>query len=86
MPQKPVSRKFTISGYVTDGGLRDADCANILESRRSTGTATNPFGFIPSPCRKGKRNWFSPTWTAKAGHSWFELTKDTFTQRQAGQQ
>lgn len=22
---------------------------------------------IPSPCRKGKRNWFSPTWATKAG-------------------
>lgn len=37
VPQKPVSRKFTISGYVTDGASSETLIgANILESRRST--------------------------------------------------
>ena len=46
VPQKTVSRKFTISGYVTDGASFETLIgANILESRRSIGTATNPYGF-----------------------------------------
>lgn len=68
VPQKPVSRKFTISGYVTDGASSETLIgANILESRRSTGTATNPFGFYSLTLPEGKRNWFSPTWATKAG-------------------
>ena len=41
--QKPVSRKFTISGYVTDGTSSETLIgANILESRQQQGTTTNP--------------------------------------------
>ncbi|MDO4165264.1 MAG: TonB-dependent receptor [Bacteroides sp.] len=44
--QKPVSRQFTISGYVTDGVSSETLIgSNVFESRRSTGTATNPYGF-----------------------------------------
>ena len=44
--QKPVSRKFTISGYVTDGTSAETLIgANILESRHKQGTTTNPYGF-----------------------------------------
>ena len=56
VPQKPVSRKFTISGYVTDGASSETLIgANILESRRSTGTATNPFGFYSLTLPEGER-------------------------------
>ena len=55
VPQKPVSRKFTISGYVTDGASSETLIgANILESRRSTGTATNPFGFYSLTLPEGE--------------------------------
>ena len=44
--QKPVSRKLTISGYVTDGTSAETLIgANILESRHKQGTTTNPYGF-----------------------------------------
>ncbi len=44
--EKPVSRKFTISGYVTDGTSSETLIgANIFESRQQQGTATNPYGF-----------------------------------------
>ena len=44
--QKPVSRKFTISGYVTDGTSSETLIgANITESRQLQGTTTNPYGF-----------------------------------------
>ena len=45
-PPKPVSRKFTVSGYVTDGASAETLIgANILESRPHQGTTTNPYGF-----------------------------------------
>ncbi len=44
--EKPVSRKFTISGYVTDGTSSETLIgANVFESRQQQGTATNPYGF-----------------------------------------
>lgn len=55
IPRKTVSRKFTISGYVTDGASSETLIgANILESRRSTGTATNPFGFYTLTLPEGE--------------------------------
>lgn len=43
---KTVSRKYTISGYITDGTSRETLIgANIFESRQSQGTTTNPYGF-----------------------------------------
>lgn len=46
MPQKTVSRRFTISGYVTDGASSETLIgANVLDSRQRVGTTTNPFGF-----------------------------------------
>lgn len=53
--QKPVNRKFTISGYVTDGASAETLIgANVLESRHSTGTATNPFGFYTLTLPEGE--------------------------------
>lgn len=53
--QKPVSRKFTISGYVTDGASSETLIgANILESRQQQGTTTNPYGFYSFTLPEGE--------------------------------
>ena len=78
LPQKPVSRKFTISGYVTDGASSETLIgANILESRRSTGTATNPFGFYTLTLPEGEAELTFSYLGYDTRHSSFELTKDT---------
>ena len=51
---KTVSRKFTISGYVTDGTSSETLIGtNIIESHQNQGTTTNPYGCLlytsPSP-------------------------------------
>ena len=78
VPQKAVSRKFTISGYVTDGASSETLIgANILESRRSTGTATNPFGFYTLTLSEGAVELIFSYLGYDTQHSNFELTKDT---------
>lgn len=78
MPQKSVSRKFTISGYVTDGTSSETLIgANIFESRRSTGTATNPFGFYTLTLPEGETELSFSYLGYESRHSHFELTKDT---------
>ena len=78
MPQKPVSRKFTISGYVTDGTSSETLIgANIIESRRSTGTATNPFGFYTLTLPEGEVNLGFSYLGYEKFHTHFELDKDT---------
>lgn len=43
---KPISRKYTISGYITDGtSLETLIGANVFEIRHSQGSVTNPYGF-----------------------------------------
>ena len=43
---KTVGRKFTISGYVTDGTSSETLIGtNIIESHQNQGTSTNPYGF-----------------------------------------
>lgn len=77
-PQKPVSRKYTISGYVTDGASSETLIgANILESRRSTGTATNPFGFYTLTLPEGEAELTFSYLGYESQRSRFELTKDT---------
>ncbi len=77
-PQKPVSRKYTISGYVTDGASSETLIgANILESRRSTGTATNPFGFYTLTLPEGEAELTFSYLGYESRRSRFELTKDT---------
>jgi hypothetical protein len=78
LPQKPVSRKFTISGYVTDGASSETLIgANILESRRSTGTATNPFGFYTLTLPEGETELTFSYLGYETRNSRFELKKDT---------
>ncbi len=53
--EKPVKRKHTISGYVTDGTSSETLIgANILESRQHQGTATNPYGFYSLTLPEGE--------------------------------
>ncbi len=78
MPQKTASRKFTISGYVTDGASAETLIgANILESRRSTGTATNPFGFYTLTLPEGETELHFSYMGYETQHYSFELDKDT---------
>ncbi len=52
---KPVSRKYTISGYVTDGTSSETLIgANIVESRQHQGTTTNPYGFYSITLPEGE--------------------------------
>ena len=52
---KPASRKFTISGYVTDGVSSETLIgANIVESRQHEGTTTNPYGFYSITLPEGE--------------------------------
>lgn len=52
---KPVSRRFTISGYVTDGASSETLIGvNILESRQHQGTTTNPYGFYSITLPEGE--------------------------------
>lgn len=53
--QKPVSRKFTISGYVTDGTSSETLIGvNIVESHQGQGTTTNPYGFYSITLPEGE--------------------------------
>lgn len=53
--QKLASRKFTISGYVTDEASSETLIgANILESRQRQGTTTNPYGFYSLTLPEGE--------------------------------
>lgn len=78
VPQKTVSRKFTISGYVTDGASFETLIgANILESRRSIGTATNPYGFYTLTLPEGNLELTFSYLGYETLHKRFTLTKDT---------
>lgn len=76
--QKPVSRKFTISGYVTDGTSAETLIgANILESRQQQGTTTNPYGFysITLPAGETELSFSYLGYTTRQYK--LELSKDT---------
>lgn len=52
---KAVSRRFTISGYITDGASSETLIgANIHESRQHQGTTTNPYGFYSITLPEGE--------------------------------
>lgn len=75
---KPVSRRFTISGYLTDGASSETLIgANILESRQHQGTTTNPYGFYSITLPEGEvRLSFSYLGFATQQHL-LTLRKDT---------
>lgn len=76
--RKPVSRKFTISGYVTDGTSSETLIgANIFESRQKQGTTTNPYGFYSITLPAGETELdFSYLGYATQHHA-LTLNKDT---------
>lgn len=52
---KPSSRKFTISGYITDAESSEVLIgANAYESYRRQGTSTNPYGFYTMTLPEGE--------------------------------
>lgn len=76
--RKPASRKFTVSGYVTDGTSSETLIgANVFESRQKQGTTTNPYGFysITLPSGETELN-FSYLGYATRQHT-LTLNKDT---------
>ena len=76
--QKPVSRKFTISGYVTDGTSSETLIGvNIVESHQGQGTTTNPYGFYSITLPEGETELrFSYLgYTTETHH--FTLAQDT---------
>ena len=74
--QKPVSRKFTISGYVTDGTSSESLIGtNIIESHQCT--TTNPYGFYSITLPEGETELrFSYLGYATETHK-FTLSQDT---------
>ena len=71
VPQKPVSRKFTISGYVTDGASSETLIGANISLRVVVPQVLPPIlsVSIPLPYRKGKRNCFFPIWDTKANRA-----------------
>lgn len=76
--QKPLGRKFTISGYVTDKTSSETLIgANILENCRHTGTSTNPFGFYSLTLPEGKTELSFSYLGYDLRQCSFQLEKDT---------
>ena len=75
---KNVSRKFTISGYVTDGTSSETLIGtNIFESHQNQGTTTNPYGFYSITLPEGETSLrFSYLGYATETRQ-FTLSKDT---------
>ena len=76
--KKTVSRKFTVSGYVTDGTSSETLIGvNIVESHQQQGTTTNPYGFYSITLPEGETELrFSYLGYGTSKHS-FVLQKDT---------
>lgn len=78
VPQKTISRRFTISGYVTDGASSETLIgANVLESRQHVGTATNPYGFYTLTLPEGDSELIFSYLGYETQHNSFPLNKDT---------
>lgn len=75
---KSVGRKFTISGYVTDGTSSETLIGtNVFESYQHQGTATNPYGFYSITLPEGETELrFSYLGYATETHQ-FTLARDT---------
>lgn len=75
---KPVSRRFTISGYVTDGASQETLIGtNVFESRHQEGTSTNPYGFYSITIPEGE-NHITFSYIGYASQTYkMDLRKDT---------
>lgn len=75
---KNVSRKFTISGYVTDGTSSETLIGtNIFESRQNQGTTTNPYGFYSITLPEGETSLCFSYLGYTTENRQFTLSKDT---------
>ncbi len=76
--KKAISRKFTVSGYITDGTSSETLIGvNIVESHQQQGTTTNPYGFYSITLPEGETELrFSYLGYGTSKHS-FVLQKDT---------
>lgn len=78
LAQKAAGRKFTISGYVTDSASAETLIgANILERRRSVGTASNSFGFYSLTLPEGETELTVSYLGYEPFHTRFVLRSDT---------
>lgn len=78
LPSKPAVRRFTISGYVTDGASSETLIgANILENHRATGTASNSFGFYSLTLPEGETELTFSYLGYESRQSRFTLARDT---------
>lgn len=76
--QKPNTRKFTISGYVTDSISSETLIgANVLERHRRAGTSTNPFGFYSITLPEGDAELLFSYLGYDTRQCRFRLQKDT---------
>ena len=75
---RTVSRKYTISGYVTDSISSETLIgANILESGHHAGTSTNPFGFYSLTLPEGETGLFFSYLGYETKHCRFLLSRDS---------
>lgn len=75
---RPESRKYTISGYITDAVSSETLIgANVLEGRRHVGTSTNPFGFYSLTLPEGEAELFFSYLGYETQHGRFQLRRDT---------
>ena len=76
--ERPVSRKYTVSGYITDSISSETLIgANILESSCHAGTSTNPFGFYSLTLPEGETGLFFSYLGYETKHCRFLLSRDT---------
>lgn len=76
--KKTVSRKYTISGYVTDGTSSETLIGvNIVESHQQQGTTTNPYGFYSITLPEGETNLRFSYLGYQLSQQAFSLQKDT---------
>jgi outer membrane receptor for ferrienterochelin and colicin len=76
--ERPVSRKYTVSGYITDSISSETLIgANILESSCHAGTSTNPFGFYSLTLPEGEIGLFFSYLGYETKHFRFLLSRDT---------
>ena len=76
--ERPVSHKYTVSGYITDSISSETLIgANILESSCHAGTSTNPFGFYSLTLPEGETGLFFSYLGYETKHCRFLLSRDT---------
>lgn len=76
--EKTTNRKFTVSGYVTDGTSSETLIGvNIVENRQQLGTTTNPYGFYSITLPEGEADLHFSYLGYGTSNKTFRLRKDT---------